>query len=178
MNTQLSRIHDLNYATISAADKNKNGLLKDVVATVVINPNKPVLSINVFRPQRTGADMLNQYLALGSIELTQDPPGKGNYVLAGHRYQQDGRSFLFGNLEKVKVGMVVCVKTANISYYYKVSSKRIVSEADTSILDHTSTPSLTMITCDSANPHTTKRLVVTGEFLKSTWLIIGHQVNA
>lgn len=84
----------------------------------------------------------------------------GNIVIFGHRfYHLPPARDTFFNLNKVKVGDSIIIKTDLGSWVYNVYKIEVVSKYDTNIFKNTNTPELTLVTC---HPLWTslKRLVV------------------
>ena len=90
---------------------------------------------------REGIDPQTLRLAVGHIPGTARPGESGNIGLAGHR------DTFFRRLQNIRVGDDLRLTTAEGSYVYRVSSTSIVSPKDTSALDETTRPSLTLVTC-------------------------------
>jgi len=78
---------------------------------------------------------------VGHIDGTNLPGGAGNVGIAGHR---DG---FFRGLKDLGVGDVILLKTVADTETYVVAETRIVPPEDMSVLDPTSVPSLTLVTC-------------------------------
>jgi sortase A len=80
--------------------------------------------------------------AIGHLPETPLPwHRRGNVAIAAHR---DG---LFRRLEHVRVNDEIRVVTRFGEYYYRVKRTRIVDPADTWVIAHTPTPTITLITC-------------------------------
>jgi sortase A len=75
------------------------------------------------------------------------PDKGGNTVLLGHRFTYTNPRGVFYFLNKVKVGDEVGVVWQNTTYRYKVSGVKVVPPTDTSILNATEKPTLTLYTC-------------------------------
>lgn len=87
--------------------------------------------------------------------------GKGNYTLAAHNAGVDG--LMFSSLGNVAVGETITLQDRSGHVYnYKVKEQRHVNMTDTSILNLTRKPTLTLITCDQATK-TDGRIVVIAE---------------
>ncbi|MCD5003498.1 class A sortase [Enterococcus saccharolyticus] len=88
---------------------------------------------------------------------------KDNMVLLGHHLTM--KDVLLGNLQQVKVNDPIFVTYLKESLQYQVIEKKIVNEADLSVLENTAEPKLTIITCDKPEM-TDKRIVVIAELVK------------
>lgn len=82
-------------------------------------------------------------LTLGAGHLSDTSPlnGAGNAAIAGHR---DG---FFRKLQHVSVGDLVVVHTTDGARTYRITETWIVSPDDVWVLDQTTQPALTLITC-------------------------------
>jgi sortase A len=78
---------------------------------------------------------------LGHIEHTAEPGTEGNVGVAGHR---DG---FFRGLKDVAVGDTIELDTLHGKEAYRVERMWVVEPDDVSVLDPTSTPTLTLVTC-------------------------------
>lgn len=104
----------------------------------------------------------NQESALhGVIEgLKNEKVGEGNYVLLGHNLGYKG--VLFSDLVRVKKGMQVNLFDGEALNQFVVTDYKIMESVDTSSMNMSKTPKLTLITCDRASA-TSKRVIVTAE---------------
>jgi sortase A len=80
-------------------------------------------------------------LALGHIPGTAMPGATGNVGIAGHR------DTFFRGLSRVQTGDKIVVTTLNTLYEYSVKSLEVVGPKDTRVLDDSSEPTLTLVTC-------------------------------
>jgi len=71
----------------------------------------------------------------------------GNAALAGHVLLKDGREGAFRWLERLQPGDEVQVYADGRRYTYQVNTSRVVPPTEVSVLDPTSDPTLTLITC-------------------------------
>lgn len=90
---------------------------------------------------REGVDAETLRLAVGHIPGTASPGDTGNVGLAGHR------DTFFRRLRDVRAGDEVRLTTVDGRYTYRVRSTSVVAPDDTSVLDGTARPSLTLVTC-------------------------------
>jgi sortase A len=77
----------------------------------------------------------------GLIEGTAHPGQAGNVGIAGHR---DG---FFRALREIRVGQEINVRTPRVHYTYRVASVAIVDAADARLLQTTTAPVITLVTC-------------------------------
>jgi sortase A len=106
----------------------------------------------------------NNNLLLGATTMRPDQRmGEGNYPLAGHHMLQT--NLLFGPLMRVKVGDWVVITNLKQDYVYQVTSRKIVSESQGSVVDGTNDRRIALITCDKPT-RTPNRLVVTGKLVQ------------
>jgi sortase A len=98
---------------------------------------------------------------------TSNPGETGSGVIFGHSsnniLNKGKYKFAFVLLKKLEVGDTFIIHKDGKRYVYKVTEKKVVKPTDVSVLNpQTSTPSMTLITCDP--PGTSiNRLVVVGE---------------
>jgi sortase A len=88
-----------------------------------------------------GADHEGLKRGPGHLSDTALPGGNGNCVIAGHRDTQ------FRVLRNVEIGEEISLETEGRTFFYRVTDRRVVAPTDTSSLDHTATPTLTLVTC-------------------------------
>ena len=109
--------------------------------------------------------------AVGHHKGTANPGETGNVVLSGHissPISQEGN--VFSQLPKLQPGAEVQLQTAQGTYIYKAVGRQVVEPTAVEVMDPTSSPTVTLITCypDFIYTH---RLVVTAkleEFLPWT----------
>ena len=92
-------------------------------------------------PVLEGTDELTLDRAAGHIEGTPMPGSSGNVGLAGHR---DG---FFRVLEDIAEGDVLTLHTPSETLTYVVDRLRVVPPSDVSVLEPTTEPVLTLVTC-------------------------------
>jgi len=100
-----------------------------------------VPSIDLTVPVFEGTAELNLSRGVGRIEGTAAVGEAGNLGIAGHR---DG---FFRGLKDVEVGDVIEVQTLDETLSYRIADLRIVDPTDIDVLDETSEPTLTLVTC-------------------------------
>ena len=89
----------------------------------------------------SGTDDYTLDRAVGHIEDTAQPGADGNSGIAGHR---DG---FFRGLKDIIPGDVIELDTLQGKDVYRVERTWIVNPEDVSVLDPTSAPALTLVTC-------------------------------
>ncbi|WP_214701504.1 MULTISPECIES: class A sortase [unclassified Exiguobacterium] len=106
----------------------------------------------------------DESLAVGAGTMHPDQQmGKGNYALAGHYLQHS--TALFGPLHEIEIGATIYLQDDMRTYEYVVTSLETVSPERVDVLDDTSTPTITLITCTF---DTTERLIVKGELVTTS----------
>jgi sortase A len=88
-----------------------------------------------------GTDDATLRVAVGHIPGTRFPGQAGNVGLAGHR------DSFFRGLSKLRIGDEITLTTREDTLHYAVESVRIVSPDDVGVLQNTSYPALTLVTC-------------------------------
>jgi sortase A len=88
-----------------------------------------------------GTDDATLRVAVGHIPGTRLPGQTGNVGLAGHR------DSFFRGLSKLRTGDEITLTTREDTLHYTVESVRIVSPDNLSVLQDTSYPALTLVTC-------------------------------
>lgn len=108
-------------------------------------------------------------LERGVVRLgnTANPGTKGNIVIGGHSsnnvFNAGGYKYVFVNLRQLERGDIFYLNYEGVRYTYKVTvAKKIVSPSDTSVLQPTSTPTVTLFTCDPPGTNI-NRLIVQAE---------------
>jgi sortase A len=69
------------------------------------------------------------------------PGSRGNCVIAGHRDTQ------FRVLRNVEIGEKISLEAGGRTFVYRVMDRKVVAPTDTSSLDPTAKPTLTLVTC-------------------------------
>lgn len=97
--------------------------------------------LNVTAIVRAGSDARTLQLAVGHIPGTAYPGEPGNVGLAGHR------DTFFRQLRDIRPDDVIEMVTSEGRFTYRVQRTDIVQPSDVWVLDPTSEPSLTLVTC-------------------------------
>jgi sortase A len=132
--------------TLSDADANppylplaKRSLVPPENGTPLAELSIPRIGLSVVVLQGSDEHTLRQ--GVGHIESTPLPGESGNVGLAGHR------DSFFRPLRNVQVGDDIMLETPAGNVHYRVSSYRIVSPSEVSVIHPTSDPVLTLVTC-------------------------------
>ncbi|CAC9764380.1 hypothetical protein IE044AEMC_01493 [Enterococcus faecalis] len=142
--------------TIQNVQENFNEVSDSVLGSIEID------SIQLKLPILIG-DSFDNMLYGACTVLPKQTMGKGNYALASHNAGYEG--LLFTSLNKVSVGDLIKVNDrSGHSFIYKVKEQRHVDMTDTTMLNLTRKPTLTLITCDQATK-TTGRIIVIAELI-------------
>lgn len=133
----------------------------DVIIIPKLNVNAPI----VFEPSIAEVAIQNA-LRNGVVHYagTALPGEPSNAVIVGHSsndwWEPGNYKFVFALLEKLEPGDQVQVNYQKKRYVYQVSGKKIVAPTEISVLQPTTDPVLTLITCTP--PGTSwKRLIIT-----------------
>lgn len=98
-------------------------------------------SLGVSTIVREGEDARTLQLAVGHIAGTALPGAAGNIGLAGHR------DTFFRRLREINPGDLIRLVAVEGTFTYAVESTQIVDPDDLWVLDPTTEPSLTLVTC-------------------------------
>lgn len=108
-------------------------------------------------------------LERGVVRLgtTANPGTNGNVVIGGHSsnnvFNAGKYKYVFVNLRRLDVGDVFYLNYNSKRYTYKITvAKKIISPSDTSVLNPTTKPTVTLFTCDPPGTNV-NRLVVQAE---------------
>lgn len=146
----------------------------DAQATVGPDPKIIIPKIGVEAPvvydePRVDEPSYQAALERGVVRLgnTADPGTKGNIVIGGHSsnnvFNAGGYKYVFVNLRQLDVGDIFYLNYEGTRYTYKVTvAKKIVAPNDTSVLQQTDTPTVTLFTCDPPGTNI-NRLIVQAE---------------
>lgn len=101
-------------------------------------------SINVDAPVVEGDDWEALKRGAGHHIGSANPGQRGNCIISAHN---DIYGEIFRNLDEIELGDPVLVYTASQVYPYVVTQKRIIEPTDVSVMQPTSSPVLTLISC-------------------------------
>lgn len=117
----------------------------------------------------TGGDDLNadmlKALQRGVVRYPQTalPNQIGNVFLTGHSsnywWEKGGYKTIFALLDRLVVGDIIYVKYNGTLYTYKVNGQKVVKPNETSVLDPTKTPTLSLMTCTPTGTSLLRRIV-------------------
>ena len=97
------------------------------------------------------------------IPNTGNPIKQGNMVITGHRFKYlPPNNLTFFLIDKISAGDLIEIRWAGKSYNYEATGSKIVPATETSILNPTEIPILTIFSCDPIYS-TENRLVVTAK---------------
>lgn len=99
----------------------------------------PRLGISVMVVE--GVEPDNLELGVGHVPGTAFPGEDGNVGIAGHR------DTFFRKLRKIRTGDEIRIATLRGSYEYSVESTRVVAPGEVEVLQASSEPALTLVTC-------------------------------
>lgn len=116
-------------------------------------------SIDVDAPVLEGDDWETLKRGAGHLIGSANPGERGNCVISAHN---DIFGQIFRDLPNVNLGDEVVIHTATRAYRYTVSQKRIIKPTEVEVLNPTSSPVLTLVSC---YPYSidTHRIVVVAE---------------
>jgi len=128
--------------------------LKDLVAEVtpLLVPTRGaehaqriiVPAIGVDAPVAEGDDWESLKKGAGHYVGSANPGERGNAVISAHN---DIYGEIFRRLPELSIGDEITVQTPSTSYTYVVEQTRIVAPTEVGVMDDTSTPVLTLISC-------------------------------
>lgn len=125
------------------------------------------LGLNV--PIVNGVDQTIYSLCAGALE-PNEKMGQGNYSIAAHNVSSS-RDALFAPIyQKAKVGDTLNITNFHKVYTYKIYTKARISQHNNTVLEDSSQPSLTLITCENANhsQSTSQRFVYQAKLTKTS----------
>lgn len=135
----------------------------------IIIPKIGVEAPVVYDEPRVDEPSYQAALERGVVRLgnTPDPGMRGNIVIGGHSsnnvFNAGGYKYVFVNLKQLDLGDIFYLNFEGVRYTYKVTvAKKIVTPTDTSVLQQTSTPTVTLFTCDPPGTNI-NRLIVQAE---------------
>lgn len=116
-----------------------------------------------------GSDDATLDRGAGHIEDTPLPGQPGNVGIAGHR------DTIFRPLRRIKVGDPLDLTTAGQVYRYRITKTVIVDPEDVYVLDPTSQPTLTLVTCYPFDfvGHAPRRFIVQAQLVGQEALMEG-----
>lgn len=112
-------------------------------------------SLNLVQPIVDGTSQ--SVLDSGAVGSYPGQPGKGNFVLTGHRVTHGE---VFRNIPDLGNGDKIIVEWGCETYTYNVFENFEVPMSNTSVLNQTKYPMLTLITCASFLPTNERTVIV------------------
>jgi sortase A len=131
-----------------------SGRLKVEIGTVVARLDAPAVKLSTAVLEGSDDAILNR--GAGHIEDTALPGESGNIGIAGHR------DTIFRPVRRLRIGDELTLSTSDRVYRYRISRTLIVGPDDVYVLDPTSQPMLTLVTCYPFDfiGHAPKRFIV------------------
>jgi sortase A len=126
------------------------GVLKQVVPVAIPTPGPQqavrivIPALNVDAPVVEGDDWEALKKGAGHHANSANPGQRGNMVISGHN---DVFGEIFRYIGNLKAGDEVQVYSKEAKFTYVVRSQRIVEPTDVSVMQATTEPTLTLITC-------------------------------
>lgn len=147
-------------------EENKNGQTGDSGAStmpadadgtigIIIIPK-----INVKVAVNEGSDLDTLKYAAGHFKGTAMPGEKGNCCIAGHRNSAYNK--YFEDLDKLAKGDKIVLRAKKGEFTYKITDIKVVEPDDTSVLQSTDKPTVTLVTCTPKGVFN-KRLIIIGQ---------------
>lgn len=151
-------------ATTVAADQAETVDTGDIIIIPKLNLN----NVPVIFEQSIAEAAIQKSLQSGVVHYagTAVPGERSNAVIVGHSsndwWEPGSYKFVFALLEKMAVGDQIQINYKQKKYVYEVTGSKVVEPTEISVLQPTTEPQLTLITCTP--PGTSwKRLVVTAK---------------
>ena len=146
-------VRPVTYDEVMAAQQNPQNIYS--LGEIVV----PSVGIHL----NIGAGTSNYTMMVGAGTLRPDTEfGKGNVVLASH-FMGDYSDLLFSPLKRVSIGDDVYLSDMQRVYHYKIIDYKVVSPDHTEVVEQTTEPTITLITCDDLNA--VNRVVVKGRLV-------------
>jgi len=124
-----------NVAKLSPRGKPRHVLQGGIIGEMDI----PRLGMKAIFVEGDSARILRR--AVGHISETAWPGGLGNVVLTGHR------DTFFRPLRNIQQGDVITLETSDGNFQYRVEATAVVPPNDIQVLQPSSEPTLTLVTC-------------------------------
>lgn len=148
-------VRPVTYDEVMAAQQNPQNIYS--LGEIVV----PSVGIHL----NIGAGTSNYTMMVGAGTLRPDTEfGKGNVVLASH-FMGDYSDLLFSPLKRVSIGDDVYLSDMQHVYHYKITDYKVVSPDHTEVVEQTTEPTITLITCDDLNA--VNRVVVKGRLVNT-----------
>lgn len=151
-----------NYDNVKSYDPNKAISYSNTKSNV--SGILKIPSVDIKLPIYKGLSDKNLSLGVGTMRKTEIM-GKGNYVLGGHHISDP--KALLSPLNKVRLGNTISLTDGSHIYYYKIYSKKTISQNDIDILKNTKKSIVTLITCATEKYGESERIYVRGYLLRT-----------
>jgi sortase A len=129
------------------------------IGTVVARLEAPAVNLATAVLEGSDEAILNR--AAGHIEETALPGERGNIGIAGHR------DTIFRPLRRLRVGDALNLSTSDRVFRYRISKTMIVGPEDVYVLNPTTQPTLTLVTCYPFDfiGHAPKRFIIRADLI-------------
>lgn len=146
-------VRPVTYEEVMAAQQNPQDVYS--IGEIVV----PSVGIHL----NIGAGTSNYTMMVGAGTLNPNTEfGKGNVVLASH-FMGDYSDLLFSPLKRVSIGDDIYLSDMQHVYHYKITDYKVVSPDHTEVVEQTTEPTITLITCDDI--YAVNRVVVKGRLV-------------
>lgn len=127
-----------------------------------------VPKIGVDMPIVEGTDDRALYRGAWRIPQTSTPPNGSNTVLSAHRFMYTAGPLTFFLLPKLEKNDIFIVYWQGQEYDYEVTEKKVVHYTDTSVLQPTDGPQVTLFTCTPVYQRNSEwRQVIVGTLIEN-----------
>lgn len=132
----------------------------------IIIPKIGVEAPVVYDEPRVDENSYQAALERGVVRLgnTANPGTNGNVVIGGHSsnnvFNPGNFKYVFVNLKQLQVNDIFYLHYEGVRYTYKVTvANKIIAPTETSVLNQTSTPTVTLFTCDPPGTNVNRLIV-------------------
>jgi sortase A len=132
----------------------------------IVIPKIGVEAPVVYDEPRVDEKSYQAALERGVVRLgnTASPGTIGNIVIGGHSsnnvFNPGKFKYVFVNLKRLEIGDIFYLNFEGKRYTYKVTiANKIISPSETSVLDQTATPTVTLFTCDPPGTNVNRLIV-------------------
>ena len=132
----------------------------------IIIPKIGVEAPVVYDEPRVDENSYQAALERGVVRLgnTANPGTNGNVVIGGHSsnnvFNPGNYKYVFVNLKQLQVNDIFYLHYEGVRYTYKVTvANKIIAPNETSVLNQTTTPTVTLFTCDPPGTNINRLIV-------------------
>lgn len=132
----------------------------------IIIPKIGVEAPVVYDEPRVDENSYQAALERGVVRLgnTANPGTNGNVVIGGHSsnnvFNPGNYKYVFVNLKQLQVDDIFYLHYEGVRYTYKVTvANKIIAPTETSVLNQTTTPTVTLFTCDPPGTNVNRLIV-------------------